>query len=251
LRAREAESAAVDVEVAASILTADFGNLYRVVRKLEKAGVDRLHLDVMDGHFVPNITFGSDVVAAFRRLTKLPLDAHLMISEPARYVSRFLDAGADSITFHVEVNASEEEKRETLQRIGAAGRQPGLAVSPETAIDRVRPFADDIAIVMIMTVHPGFGGQRFIAEAAPKIAEARELMRDRPDANIHVDGGVSSETAEVVGGYGVNVCVVGSALFQRGHDAAREVEAVKMRARLGAMAAPPTASSGTATARAS
>jgi ribulose-phosphate 3-epimerase len=231
----------LDVEVAASILTADFGNLYRVVRKLERAGVDRLHLDVMDGHFVPNITFGPDVVEAFRRLTRLPLDVHLMISEPARYVSRFLDAGSDSITFHVEIDEPEATKRETLDRIRAAGRQPGLAVSPLTSIDAVRPFVDALEIIMVMTVQPGFGGQRFMADQAPKIAAARAMLGDRVGTAVHVDGGVSSETAELVGGFGVDVCVVGSALFQRGRDAAREVEAVRMRARLGAQAAPSSA----------
>ena len=224
----------MDVEVAASILTADFGNLYRVVRKLERAGVDRIHLDVMDGHFVPNITFGPDVVAAFRRLTRLPLDVHLMISDPSRYVSRFLDAGSDTITFHVEVEETDVTKRETLERIRASGRQPGLAVSPETSMDSVRPYVADLDILMVMTVHPGFGGQRFMADQAPKIAAARQLLGDRPGTYVHVDGGVNSETAEVVGGFGVNVCVVGSALFQRGQDTAREVQAVKMRARLGA-----------------
>ena len=227
----------MDVEVAASILTADFGNLYRVVRKLERAGVDRLHLDVMDGHFVPNITFGADVVAAFRRLTRLPLDTHLMISEPSRYVSRFLDAGSDTVTFHVEVDEPDPTKRQTLERIRAAGRTPGLAVNPETPIEAVRPFLDALELIMVMTVQPGFGGQRFMADEAPKIADARELLAGRQGSAVHVDGGVSSETAEVVGAYGVDVCVVGSALFQRGRDAAREVQAVKMRGRLGAAAA--------------
>ena len=225
------------VEVAASILTADFGNLYRVVRKLERAGVDRLHLDVMDGHFVPNITFGSDVVAAIRRLTSLPLDVHLMISEPARYVAHFLDAGSDSITFHVEVDEPDEVKRETLERIRAARRQPGLAVSPRTSMEAVRPFVDSLGIIMVMTVEPGFGGQRFMVDQAPKIAEAREVLGNRPDTYVHVDGGVSSETAGIVGGYGVDVCVVGSALFQRGHDAAREVVAVRTAVRRPSLAA--------------
>lgn len=218
------------VQVAASILTADFGNLYRVVRKLERAGVDRLHLDVMDGHFVPNITFGPDVVAAFRRLTHLPLDVHLMISEPSRYVARFLEAGSDSVTFHVEVDEPDEVKLETLERIRAARRQPGLAVSPGTGIDAVRPFIDSLAVILIMTVEPGFGGQRFMATEAPKIAEARRLFGVRPDTAVHVDGGVSSDTAPIVGTFGVDVCVVGSALFQRGHDAVREVEGVKRAA---------------------
>ena len=223
------------VDVAASILTADFGNLYRVVRKLEKAGVDRLHLDVMDGHFVPNLTFGPDVVAAFRRLTRLPLDVHLMISEPSRYVGRFLDAGADSITFHVEVDEPDDIKRDTLEQISAARRQPGLAISPGTGVDAVRPFADQLGIVMVMTVVPGWGGQRFMADEAAKIADAKALLGRRPGTAVHVDGGVSAETASVVGGYGVDVCVVGSALFQRGRDASREVDAVRRNARSGAL----------------
>ena len=186
-----------------------------------------MHLDVMDGHFVDNITFGPDVVAAVRRLTALPIDAHLMISEPARYCDRFLDAGADTITFHVEVEASDDEKRETLRRIAAARRGPGLAVSPDTPVSAVAPFIADLAIVMIMTVYPGWGGQRFLADRAPKIAEARALLGDRHGTAVHVDGGVSGETAEVVGRHPIDVCVVGSALFQRGKDAADEVERVR------------------------
>ena len=215
------------VEVAASILTADFGNLYRVVRKLERAGVDRIHLDVMDGHFVNNITFGPDTVAAVRRLTALPIDAHLMISEPDRYCDRFIDAGADTITFHVEVETSEDKKRETLRRIAAARRGPGLAVSPDTPVSAVAPFLDDLEIVMIMTVYPGWGGQRFLADRAPKIGEAKRLLGKRHGAAVHVDGGVSGESAEAVGLQGIDVCVVGSALFQRGRDTAHEVERVR------------------------
>ena len=215
------------VEVAASILTADFGNLYRVVRKLERAGVDRMHLDVMDGHFVNNITFGPDVVAAVRRLTALPIDAHLMISEPDRYCDRFIDAGADSITFHVEVDAGEDDKRETLRRIAAARRSAGLAVSPDTPMSAVAPYVDDLSIVMIMTVYPGWGGQRFLEDRAAKIAEAKHLLAGRHGTAVHVDGGVNGDTAEAVGRYGVDVCVVGSALFQRGRDTAMEIERVR------------------------
>lgn len=218
------------VAVAASILTADFGNLYRVVRKLERAGVDRLHLDVMDGHFVDNITFGPTVVAAFRRLTALPIDVHLMIAQPWRYTQRFIDAGGDSLTFHVEVDESDEQKRETLQLIGAARRQAGLAVSPDTPVSAVEPFLDDLSMIMIMTVYPGWGGQRFLEESASKIAEARRLLGDRPGTAVHVDGGVSGDTAAVVGHYGVDVCVVGSALFQRRHDTAAEVDRVRTAA---------------------
>ena len=214
---------AVDVEVAASILTADFGHLYRVVRKLERAGVDRLHLDVMDGHFVPNITFGPDVVAAFRRLSKLPLDVHLMISEPSRYVSRFLDAGGghDHLPRRGRGDAT-RIKRETLERIRAAGRQPGLAVSPETPIDAVRPFLDDLDIVMVMTVQPGLRRPalhgRPGAQDRPRRARCSATGRARRSTSMAAS---ARETAEIVGGYGVDVCVVGSALFQRGHDTAR------------------------------
>ncbi len=215
--------------VAASILTADFGNLYRAVRKLEKAGVDRLHLDVMDGHFVPNITFGPDVVASIRHLTKLPLDVHLMISEPSRYVERFIKAGSDSITFHVEVEEPDEVKRETLRTIRTARRASGLAVSPKTPTSAVEPYVPDLDIIMIMTVEPGWGGQKFIRGCAPKIAEAAAYFKPRPHGwEIHVDGGISRETAEIVGGFGADILVVGSALFERGHDTAREVRLVKM-----------------------
>lgn len=226
------------IEVAASILSADFGNLYRVVRKLEKAGVDRVHLDVMDGHFVPNITFGPDVVAAVRRLTTLPLDVHLMISEPSRYTPDFLKAGADTITFHVEVTETAEQKAETLRHIRRERRVAGLAVSPQTDVGAVRPYLAELGIIMIMTVEPGFGGQRFLADAAPKIADARRLLADRPDGAVHVDGGVNAETAPVVGRYGAQVCVVGSALFQRGRDTAREVDDVRAGAGRRPAAAP-------------
>jgi ribulose-phosphate 3-epimerase len=218
------------IEVAASITTADFGNLYRVVRKLENAGVDRLHLDVMDGHFVPNITFGPDIVAAVRRLTDLPIDTHLMISEPARYLERFIAAGSNTITFHYEIDDSAHGKHATLARIRDAGRGAGLAISPRTPAKVLANFADDLSLVIVMTVEPGFGGQHFMPGPAEKIAEVRKMFRDRPRFAVHADGGVSSNTAEIVGAYGVTVCIVGSALFQRGRDAAAEVQAVKRAA---------------------
>jgi ribulose-phosphate 3-epimerase len=169
-------------------------------------------------------------VAAVRRLSKLPIDAHLMISEPARFIDRFIAAGADTLTFHVEVDESDATKREAIAQIRGAGRVPGLALSPRTPTSAVDNFLDDLGIIMVMTVEPGFGGQHFMPEPAAKIAEARRMFGDRPDTQVHVDGGVSSETADVVGSYGVDVCVVGSALFQRNHDAALEVRAVKRAA---------------------
>jgi ribulose-phosphate 3-epimerase len=169
-------------------------------------------------------------VAALRRLTALPIDVHLMIARPAHYASRFVEAGGDSITFHVEVEGTAAEKRETLAAISRAGRQAGLAVSPDTPVKAVAPFVDELQIVMIMTVQPGRGGQRFLADRAPKIAEARKLLGKRPGTFVHVDGGISADTADVVGRYGIDVCVVGSALFQRGRDTATEIERVRRAA---------------------
>ena len=227
-------------QVAASILTADFGHLDRVVHKLERAGVDRLHLDVMDGHFVPNLTFGPDIVAAFRRLTELPIDLHLMVEQPGRYIDRFLAADPATVTFHVEAHGGEDEKRGVLHAIRDAGAGAGLAVNPGTEVEAVVPYLPDLDVVMVMTVEPGFGGQRFITAAAPKMRTAARLFAERGlQGTIHVDGGVNRETAELAGAWGAEVCVVGSALFQRGRDATDEVVLVRQRALLGRRDGPP------------
>ena len=215
------------IEVAASITTADFGNLYRVVRKLERAGVDRLHLDVMDGHFVPNITFGPDVVAAVRRLTDLPLDAHLMISQPARYLERFIAAGADTITFHYEIEDSAHGKHATLARIRDAGRGAGLAISPNTPAKVLANFADDLSLVIVMTVEPGFGGQAFMADQMPKVRQVREAVkRHGGEIWIQVDGGVSASTIEQCAEAGADVFVAGSAVYGA-EDAAAAVDELR------------------------
>ncbi len=219
------------VLVSASILNADFSRLDRVVHKMERAGADRLHLDVMDGSFVDNITFGPDVVAAFRRLTEMPLDVHLMIAEPARYMDRFIAAKPETISFHVETTESDEHKTEAIAAIHEAGQGAGLAVSPDTPVSAVDPWLSELDLIMIMSVHPGWGGQGFIPETAPKIAQARaKLAAAGRGGLVHVDGGVNSKTAEIVGSHGIDVCIVGSALFQRGRDASQEVELVKQRA---------------------
>ena len=214
--------------VSASILDADLSNLARDSRKALRAGADRLHLDVMDGHFVPNITFGPGLIKRLRRIGKQPFDAHLMISEPGRYMDQFIDAGCDSITFHVEVD---EPIEPTLLKIRKAGRQAGLAIKPATPLSTLEPYRELLDIVMVMTVEPGFGGQSFMKDAASKILPAHKIFRGRSDGmpagQVHVDGGVSRQSAELCGGLAAEVLVVGSTLWKKDRDIAREIRLIK------------------------
>lgn len=212
--------------IAASILNADLANLAREVRRAIKAGADRIHVDVMDARFVPNLTFGWTTIAHLRPVTEAPFDAHLMISEPGRWLDDFLAAGCDSITVHVEV---EEPIEPLLRRIRAAGRAAGLAMRPGTPMTALEPYRHLLDVVMVMTVEPGFGGQVFMREvAARKIPEARQLLADRPwGGEVHVDGGVNRETAELVGGLGADVLVAGTALFAKGRNPGREVRLMR------------------------
>jgi ribulose-phosphate 3-epimerase len=221
--------------IAASILDSDLADLSKECRRALKAGADRIHLDVMDGHFVPNITFGAGIIKKLRRIGRQPFDAHLMISEPSRYVADFIDAGCDSITFHVEV---EEPIEPTLQAIHAAGRAAGLAIRPNTPLSALEPYRDLIDIVMVMTVEPGFGGQSFIKEAASKILPAHEFFRGRSvPGQVHVDGGVNRESAQLCGELGAEVLVVGSVLWKKGHDMGREIRRIRALAEEGSRAA--------------
>ncbi len=212
--------------IAASILNSDLANLAHEVRRAVKAGADRIHLDVMDARFVPNLTFGWTTIAHLRPVTRTPFDAHLMIAEPGRWLDDFLAAGCDSITVHVEV---EEPIEPILRRIKAAGRAAGLAVRPGTPMSALEPYRALLDIVMVMTVEPGFGGQGFMREVADaKIPAARRLLADKPwGGEVHVDGGVNRETAEFVGGLGADVLIAGTALFARGRNPAREVRLMR------------------------
>jgi ribulose-phosphate 3-epimerase len=213
--------------VAVSILDADHSNMAHAIRRAEREGADRFHIDVMDGHFVPNLTFGPKMIKGIRPRTELPLDAHLMISDPLTFVDEFLDAGCDSVTFHVEVEPAQIEP--ALRKIRAAGRAPGLAVKPKTPLSALEPYRGLFDIVLVMTVEPGFGGQAFMKDvAAEKILAARQYLDHKPvEGEVQVDGGVNRESAEFVGGLGVDILVVGSVLWIKGRNMGREIRLVR------------------------
>jgi ribulose-phosphate 3-epimerase len=212
--------------VAASILDADLGNLANAVKRAEREGTDRIHLDVMDGHFVPNLTFGAKTIKALRRRTRIPFDAHLMIANPGKYIDEYLDAGCDSVTIHVEIK---EPIEPTLRAIRAAGRAAGLCVKPKTPLSALEPYQRLIDIVLVMTVEPGFGGQEFMTDVAKaKLLAARTYLAHKlHGGEVHVDGGVNRDTAELIGGQGVDILVVGSALWLKGRDMAREIRLIR------------------------
>jgi ribulose-phosphate 3-epimerase len=195
--------------VAPSILAADFLRLGDEIRRVEAAGADWIHCDIMDGHFVDNITFGPEIVGRVRGLTSLPLDVHLMIEHADHYVPRFINAGANSITVHVEPEAK-HGVAETLQQIRDTGCRVGLTLNPETAFDLVEPFLDKIDILLVMTVHPGFGGQSFRADQMQKVRSARS---SNGEIDIEVDGGINAETARISIENGANVLVAGTSIF--------------------------------------
>jgi ribulose-phosphate 3-epimerase len=199
------------IQIAPSLLSADFGRLAEEVRAIEEAGADLVHLDVMDGRFVPNITVGPLVVEAVRKATRLPVDVHLMIVEPERYVEAFAKAGASLVSVHAEVSP---HLHRTLQAIRAAGARPAVALNPSTPLSTLEYVLGDCEMVLVMTVNPGFGGQSYIEACTEKVRQLRALAdaRGKP-LDIEVDGGIKAETAGAVAAAGANVLVAGTAVF--------------------------------------
>jgi ribulose-phosphate 3-epimerase len=196
------------IEVAPSILSADFANLADEIAQVEKAGVKMVHLDVMDGHFVPNITIGPPVIAKLRKYSNLAFDSHLMISEPERYAENFVEAGVNHITFHIEVA---REPRELVKRLHKWGVSAGICLNPETPVEAIKDVGPLCDMVLVMTVHPGFGGQSFMHEAAKKVVDVRRLVG--PNVRVEVDGGIDPDTTPIVVGYGADTLVAGNAIF--------------------------------------
>ena len=198
------------IEIAPSILSADFAKLADELAVIEKAGVSMVHLDIMDGHFVPNITIGPPVVEKLRKHSKLFFDCHLMITDPRKYAPVFIEAGANNLTFHIEVEKNPPELIKMLHDMGATA---GVCLNPETpvkVIEKIAPLAD---MILVLTVHPGFGAQKFMPEAAEKIVQVRKVVG--PDIRVEVDGGIDPKTAPIVVSYGADTLVAGSAIFSK------------------------------------
>ena len=212
------------IEIAPSILSADFARLAEEIAAIESAGVRMVHLDVMDGHFVPNITIGPPVIAKLRKCSGLVFDTHLMISEPAKYAERFVEAGADHITFHIE---AAERSDKLIDRLHELGVTAGICLNPETPVEAIEKIAPLCDMVLVMTVRPGFGGQKFMPEAAKKIARIREIVG--PDIRIEVDGGIHPQTTPIVVSYGADTLVVGKAIFSKS-DRIAAIKAIRQAA---------------------
>lgn len=208
------------IEIAPSILSADFANLAEEIRQVAAAGVKMVHLDVMDGHFVPNITFGPPVVAKLRKHSDLFFDTHLMITDPEKYAPEFVKAGSNHISFHIEATQNPEKLIDKLHEMGVTA---GVTVNPETPLETIEKVAPLCDMILVMTVHPGFGGQSFIGEAAKKCIRLRQIVG--PDIRIEVDGGIDPKTTPTVVSYGADTLVAGNAVFGK-PDRAAAIKAI-------------------------
>ncbi|WJY28780.1 MULTISPECIES: ribulose-phosphate 3-epimerase [Sporosarcina] len=206
------------IKLAPSILSADFAKLGEEIKEVERGGADWIHVDVMDGHFVPNITIGPLIVEAIRPVTDLPLDVHLMIEEPDRYIEQFAKAGADYITVHVEAC---RHLHRTVQLIRSFGVKPGVVLNPHTPVETIQHILEDIDLVLFMTVNPGFGGQKFIPSVVPKVKQLSDMLKERGlSVDIEIDGGITPETIGVCAEAGATVFVAGSAIYNKEDRAA-------------------------------
>lgn len=212
------------MKVAPSLLSCDFSRMGEEIIRIDKAGADYVHLDVMDGHFVPNLTIGPAIIAALRSLTRLPFDVHLMIEHPLDYIDAFADAGADIITFHVE---SSSDILKTISKIRSRGVSPGLVIKPKTPAEAVFPYLELVDLILIMTVEPGFGGQSFMDDMMPKVSAIREECRKRGlNVLLEADGGISEKTVGICAEAGVDISVSGTGVF-KAKDTAEAIKKLK------------------------